>query len=236
MVNFIKKIFDEDMIKEIIKTALIYFIYILYEGGLFLEDDLINQVKENTVLLLTSVTYLIIVLITKLFVRPINIEVNLINSSTEENNTKLYSQGVEREDTKTIITKLTMSRTGSLWNKVALKFIKTKKLSIEFCVGPEKEKLILQPIICDNNIRITQYGFSIDLNSLIESNLRDNVSFTIPYKFIVQENRDNLIQIEQIFYVKPKILLNDNQLNSIFQKFIRMKGLEEELHSIKFII
>lgn len=232
-----EKFFTEELIKELIKLLLIIIIHIWISSTSPAKQNLhlIGLIKDNILIIITSLIYFFVLFLFNRIKRPIRISVSLKNFCDPSRHTALYRTGLNREDTKTVVVHIEIKETNSVWNSLALKMLKNKNIYVQIESLPKNQSLICQPLQITKDIKVLGDGFLININNLIYGNLENRIYLDMQYKFIVEENRDYPFDHNQDIPIKPCLLIDEKPLKLFDKLFCRFLCTKEDgIHIVEF--
>lgn len=232
-----KKIFQGKLLEEIIKIVIISILYLAFDNVFFYKQNWWASVTNFLVILLTSVIYLLIASFVYIFKRPIQVNVELANYKTQENETQIRNYTKKESLFNTIIIKMSITERESVWSKIALRIIRNKKIFLGFFINPHNNGLIcLASQLNRKIVEQVEQGFYLCINDHLYSNLSYSVPVTEEFNFIIDKNRDISVNNVQKCTIKPVILCNKLPLNFFIRLFIKLCiTSKEKYHTIKVV-
>lgn len=155
------KIFSEEFNKELIKIGILVIIFLIKNKTSNTEIDWINSIKDSLLIISTSLIYFFLINIFNIVRKPIKILVDLKNFNDNENSTCIYGYGMNREDVKTIVLHVEIIKSKSIWNKLALKWLKNRDVCVYIHSLPKNQSLVCQPLSITEDIEIVEEGFLV---------------------------------------------------------------------------
>lgn len=230
--------FSEEITKEAIKILIIISIFFIKSKTSSSDANLnlLDLIQDNFIIIITSFIYFTMFYVFKIFKRPVMITIELTNFATGNNSTPLYHYGIEREDISTIVLKVKVKKTNSIWNNIALRLLKNKDIDIHVCSLPENESLICQPTSFTKDTAIDKDGFTISINKIIHSNLENRADLDKGFSFVVKENREYPFQFNQNVPIKVAALINNKPFNILNKMLCNIDyNNGGECHIVEFI-
>lgn len=221
---------SEDLIKECLKLFILLFISIITRKVFSATVDYSEAIIDSVIIIISALLYLIIFSGYKLIQKPVKVMLELSNSINHENETILHHL-LNNENRGSINLYITIEKRESIWNTLAMKFLKHSIMSIQIYASPTNKSIICQSCRqLEEIFRLEdQNGFQININQLLLNNLKDRVPLDQCYDFIVFENRDFPLQSYQKYVIKPMVIFNNKPLSMVLNFFFdfTIKNIDE---------
>lgn len=154
-----------------------------------------------------------------LFVRPIVIDICMTNYNNGKLSSEIYHSEVNRNNKSgkiKLIVKVMKSQ--SLWNKIAIKLLKNKKIQLVCAIKPDKG-LICQPesIVSNEKYSEDRKAF-FDITSFILARLEYDTDTSFSETLMIKEDRESPVGYTGEFPLRP-IIEDGNAKNMFFLNF-----------------
>jgi len=185
----------EVITNEIIRLVSLFIILNLVQyfvdSSIYTSSDKLKLLTNNVIILASSIVSFFVINFIRIFTKPIRIKVDLVNKATGNSVTTIFHSYPGREDSETLVVKVTFNNTNSIWKHVAYKYIVNKKVELHIFDEWPEPIIICQPICSQHkNIKLSNKGAVIKLDFYLQNNLINNVKHEISFEFIIKENRD----------------------------------------------
>ncbi|MGG7163461.1 hypothetical protein [Clostridium ihumii] len=214
----IKKIFNSSIFSEICRGLIYIFIYVFVNKVSYSDSNVYQKKLEIISIIITAILSAIVMIIYRVFKRPLFIKVNILSLIGEKKEISISHFGKIGEKERTIRIKVLANNGTSIWNRVALYLLKKYSIKLVLQIKPKNNKNVssinLIPYNPNIDLEKNLYGdLSIDITNALKDSLLDNREYNNEYKFIIKENRDSKPNHTQDFVIKPKVLINERHLD-----------------------
>lgn len=182
-----------------------------------------NKLRDTVVLLLSYIVFMIVPLFGWLF-RPLVISVKQENKlGKAAGNTQILKEKNELKtpaNQRTVNLTVEITRRGSVWWRFLMWRLKSRELKIIVEATPAELNIQGTDFVRLNEINITEKGFQIKLNSLLQSLNERTGSFTIAksFPYFVTDHPDIHIPHNLSASVQPVLVTNGKK--SFFTKLL----------------